>query len=97
MDGFDIILQHTGAFVQCRREVSHPVDIPHLGRERDQDNDGAKPNVPRTALNRFSLGHVELLSGIRKLNFGLLKFLYEPKIDGLLHIHVCVVIGAEHN
>ena len=67
------------------------------GRDRDQDNDGAKPNVPKTALTRFSLGHVELLSGIRKLNFGLLEFLHEPKIDGLLHIHVCVVIGAEHN
>ena len=47
--------------------------------------------------DRFSLGHVELLSGIRKLNLGLLEFLHEPKIDGLLHIHVCVVIGAEHN
>ena len=86
------LLQHRS------RPARHaPARCPYTGRERDQDNDGAKPNVPRTALNRFSLGHVELLSGIRKLNFGLLEFLHEPKIDGLLHIHVCVVIGAEHN
>ena len=58
---------------------------------------GAKPNVPRTALNWFSLGHVELLRGVRKINIGLLEFLHEPKINGLLHIHICPVIGAEHN